>query len=343
MNNIILTLAIAFSLQGCSQEKKEINKNAMNTKYPKINSNNIEQKLFESVQNYPTEPMYYMRLAKSNCVIEVLVNDFPIYKSYELSNLATPWEINHAILKNGEQKLTYRLYPIGNLIAETYDSYENGKAIVEKTITTLTDLTAVSINIIKMDKKKGQKLEDEEVVMEHSSATKEGKFIASGKPYYEYTFTFNAQVPYENEGWSKGQDLRKLDPKLLEKKAVEFYQEYGKLFEKKDKSLLASLNFGHEKRNAIAYYKNQKDIKELWDEYLYGLKINNVKVLPIENYSMVFFGDGKIVFLLLNSLKESYRGGGALIIDSDEAIDMPGIYLYLPEGKRLEDGLYMID
>ncbi|MEA9413738.1 hypothetical protein [Flavobacterium sp. PL02] len=337
MRKLLVLFGILTVVFACGQEKKQpINAKIMNIQYPEINANNFEQKLVESVKRYVKEPMYYMRINKSNCVVEVLVNDYPVHRDYELSNYATPLEINHVILKSGEQTFTYRLYPVGNLIKEEYG--EGG------TVTTLTDNTAISISIIKMDNGSEKTLEDEEVVMKHTSLTDaKGRFIASGKPYYEFTFTFNAQVPYVNEGWSKGQDLTKLDQKLLEQKAVEFYKEYGKIYETKDADLQAKLNFGKEKRTAIALYRKLSDIDELWKEYLSDLNESNIKVLPVENYKIVFFGDKRIIFLLSNSLKLGSRGYSALTIDSDESTLMPGIYLYLPEGKKLEDGLYMIN
>ncbi|WP_409417821.1 hypothetical protein [Flavobacterium sp. PS2] len=342
MKKTFLTLMLATLVIACGQEKKQpINTKIMNIQYPEINANNFEQKLAASVKHYEKEPMYYMRINKSNCVVEVLVNDYKIYKDYELSNLATPEEINHAILKSGEQTLTYRLYPVGDLIKEEYG--EGG------TVTTLTDNTAIAISIIKMDSNSEKTLEDEEVIIKHVSLTDaKGRFIASGKPYYEFTFSFNAQVPYVNEGWSKGQDLSKLDQKVLEQKAVEFYKEYGKIYENKEVDLQAKLNFGREKRAAIALYKKLSDIDGLWEEYLVDFNKKNIKTQPIDNYKKIFFGNGRIVFLLYQSLEYPYRGGGALRVDyidkdGDEAVFMPNISLYLPEGKKLEDGLYMIN
>ncbi|MEA9413737.1 hypothetical protein [Flavobacterium sp. PL02] len=341
MRKLLVLFGILTVVFACGQEKKQINAKIMNIQYPEINANNFEQKLAASVKHYEKEPLYYMRINKSNCVVEVLVNDYPVHKDYELSNYATPLAINRAILKSGEQTLTYRLYPVGNLIKEEYG--EGG------TVTTLTDNTAIAISIIKMDNNSEKTLEDEEVIIKHISLSDaKGRFIASGKPYYEFTFTFNAQVPYVNEGWSKGQDLSKLDQKLLEAKAVEFYKEYGKIYEMKDADLLAKVSYGLEKRNSIASYKKLYDINGLWKEYLADFDEKNIKVLPIENFRMVSFGDDKVVFLLLNSLSYTYRGGGALRIeyidkDGDESTLMPGIYLYLPEGKKLEDGLYMIN
>ncbi|WP_409417822.1 hypothetical protein [Flavobacterium sp. PS2] len=341
MRKLLVLFGILTVVFACGQEKKPINTKIMNIQYPEINANNFEQKLVASVKHYEKEPLYYMRINKSNCVVEVLVNDYPVHDDYELSNYATPLAINRAILKSGEQTLTYRLYPVGDLIKEEYGEGD--------TVTKLTDNTAISISIIKMDNGSEKTLEDEEVVMKHTSLTDDkGRFIASGKPYYEFTFKFNAQVPYANEGWSKGQDLSKLDQKLLEAKAVEFYKEYGKIYENKDSDLLAKLSFGEEKRNSIASYKKLSDIDELWKEYIKRLNYNSIQLQPIENYRKAFFGNGKIIFLMLNSLEYPYRGSGALRVDyidkdGDEAVLIPDISLYLPEGKKLEDGLYMIN
>jgi hypothetical protein len=337
MKKILVTLILSTLFVACGQEKKEsTNNKIMNTQYPDINAANFEQKLLESVKHFEQEPMYYMRINKSNCLLEVLVNDYPIHKDYKLSNYATPLDINRGILKSGEQKLTYRLYPIGDLIKEEYG--EGDSSI------TLTDNTSISISIIKMDGKGGQTLEDEQLVMKHNNLTdSKVHFIASGKPYYEFTFNFKAEVPYVNEGWSKGQYLTKLDQKVLEQKTLEFYKEYASVYENKNVDLLAKLKFGTERRNAVALYKKEPGIKELWKELLTDIKANNTKIQPIENYKMVFFGDGKIVFLLTNSLKSEYRGLGALVIDNDDSTLMPGVFLYLPEGKELEDGLYMVN
>ena len=325
----------------CGQEKKQsINTKIMNIQYPEINANNFEQRISNAVNHYEKEPMYYMRINKINCLVEILVNDYPVHNDYELSNYATPLLINRAILKSGEQKLTYRLYPIGNLIKEEYGEGD--------TVTTLTNNTSISISIIKMDNNGEKRLEDEEVVIKHISLNDaKGNFIASGKPYYEFTFNFNADVPYQNEGWSTGQDLKKLDQKLLERKAVEFYQEYAEIYKNKDTDLLAKLKFGTEKRNAIASYKRLSDINKLWKEYISDLNEEKIVTQPIENYKLTFLGNGRIIFLLYKSLEYPYRGGGALRVDytdkdGDEAVFMPNICLYLPEGEKLEDGLYMM-
>ena len=340
MKKLFFLIGILVFVFACGQEKKHIiNTNVINTNYPDINAQNIEQRLSNAVKHYDKEPMYYMRINKMNCLVEILINDYPVHNDYELSNYATPLEINHAILKSGEQKLMYRLYPIGNLLKE-----EHGEG---DTVTTLTNGTLITISIIKMDNNGQKRLEDEEIVIKHTSLNDaKGNFIAAGKPYYEFTFSFYAQVPYENEGWTKGQDLTRLDQKILEQKAVEFYNEYGEIYKNKNADLQAKLSFGREKRNSIALYKRHSNISNLWKEYLADLDENYLKPQPIENYKLTFFGNNRIVFLSYKSIEYPYRGGGALRVDyidkdGDEAVFMPNICLYLPEGKKIDDGLYM--
>ena len=179
MKKIIATLMFTVLFTACGQEKKNtIKTKIMNIQYPDVNANNFEQRISNAVKHYEKEPMYYMRINKINCLVEILVNDYPVHNDYELSNYATPLLINRAILKSGEQKLTYRLYPIGNLIKEEYGEGD--------TVTTLTNNTSISISIIKMDNNGEKRLEDEEVVIKHISLNDaKGNFIASGKPYYE--------------------------------------------------------------------------------------------------------------------------------------------------------------
>ena len=343
--SLILFFAIIIVF-ACVQEKKSAiisDKEKISImQNPDINAQNFVSKLTEKVKHYPKEPIYYIRLGKENCVIEVLVNDLPIHEDYELSNYATPIRINRGILRSGKQKLTYRLYPTGDLMKESYGGDE-------ATITTLTDLTSVSIKIIQMDNNGEQKLKDEVVIMQHSSLNDDsGKFIASGKAYYEYTFEFQAEVPYDIKGWANGQDLTKLDQKLLEKKALEFHQNYQKIYENVDADALAKSNFGLEAIISQAYYKSEKENINLWNEYLTFLKTKNKKFIDATHYKKDFFGDGKIVALKQKFLEYPYRGLGIFFFEylDDENIESYyslNIYLYLPQGKKLEDGLYMIE
>lgn len=40
-----------------------------------INNNNYSEKVYESIKHYDKEPIYYFRVNKQNCLIEIKVND----------------------------------------------------------------------------------------------------------------------------------------------------------------------------------------------------------------------------------------------------------------------------
>ncbi|WFO16784.1 hypothetical protein M601_003010 [Cellulophaga baltica 4] len=151
LDKLVLLTVGFFTLLGCAQQPKGLKTTtALPTAIEDINSENIVAAITTKVKQYDEEPLYYLRIGKENCIIEVLVNDMPVYKSYELSNLASPLEINHNILKSGTQTVTVRMYPVGDLIKEAYEYGE--------TITQLGNASNVSIKVIKLDKKRSHGL-----------------------------------------------------------------------------------------------------------------------------------------------------------------------------------------
>lgn len=70
-------------------------------------------------------------------------------------------------------------------------------------------------------------------------------------------------------------------------------------------------------------------------------------MLPLKDYKMVFYGDGKAVALEQNSMIIQLRGYSALGAKYKTEMgstlgDMSQLILYLPPGKNLEDGLEII-
>lgn len=171
-----------------------------------ITKDNYVSEMMKRIKRYPSEPIYYLRINKQNCLIEILVNDVRQLTDYELSNYVTPDEIAGLILKSGKQSVTVRMYPVEDLINESL-----GKE--GPPIDTLMDNSSVAISVIRLDNNSPKGLNDEVVVTKNLSPSKDGRFLGAGLPFYEYSFTFQAEVPYELEGWTKGQDLRKLDQK----------------------------------------------------------------------------------------------------------------------------------
>lgn len=339
---IIAVLIGLLSLTACSQQTKTELKNPDMTNN-KLNSDNYVETMLKEIKHYPQEPYYYIYIENSLCIYEVLVNDVPMVKNYEYGEYATPFYINDAILKSGVQKITYRLYP-----APAEYNGENGDKFSKN--------TSFAIEVFVNDKAKKLPLGEEKLIKRENAARntvmlgkdkdiKEEWFVAEGKDYYEASFTFDAQVPYEIEGWSKGQDLRKFDQKELQNAVVNFYKKQWNIYNAKDKDAMFSYLYKKERGVRQSHYYNKERLEKVLKEYLEPFSIKTYKPEPLENYKMVFYGDGKIVALEQTSMDVRLRGEGALwglSNDEDENAYFHYRYLYLPEGKKLEDGLEVI-
>ena len=340
---IVITLLVLCTLHSCAQKNSNNhNNNNNNVNHSKmhtnITSNNIVEKITAKVKHYKKEPRYFIRPTQTNCVFEVFVNGILVYEEYKLEQLASPKSINHAILESGPQTITVRMYPIGNLIAETYGS--------GNPVNTLQRNSNVTVKVVKYDAFNiSDDLEDEIVVIEDKSPTnKTNEFVGDGLPYYEFTFGFNAKVPYKMEGWSKGEDLTKFNKEELEEAVVNFYKNYQNIYKNKDEDLLAKLFFGNYFVFSQAKYYNKKDIQEVWDEVTGNLYHKNKEYQPFNNYVMNFYGNNKLVALRHPSLEpvdSRLRGNSAFwykhIVGNQIMVFFPGIFLHIPKGGTLKD------
>lgn len=174
------------------------------------------------------------------CVYEIWVNDLPVHQNYEYQQLGTPIYINRAVLKSGRQKVTYRLYPAPKEF--------NGKNGDTFSPNTTFDVTVYQQDFKRPDADteqlvKEDKLHTQERQVGESEIAKVKEFVGKGQKYYEHTFYFDATVPYEIEGWSKGQDLRKLNPDVLKQAVVKYYNLRKRMVENKDKDGIAKQMF----------------------------------------------------------------------------------------------------
>lgn len=335
MKNLILITGLLISLLGCFQEKKQENMNA------EITADNIIEKISKQVKHYSREPVYQVYVNNSLCLYELLINDLPVGKTFKYEQRATPFHINFSILKSGKQRITLRLYPAP---AE----YNSGKE-------TFSPNTKCSLLVRCFDNK--NKKADGVEVAQFSLPTETRmagerndveikEFEGEGKKYYEATFYFDASVPYENEGWSNGQDLTKLDQKLLEKEVIEIYDLRKKIVEQKDFNMIAKQIYLPLKEQYISEYQTKDYIQKAWEEYVLIYENNSYKFQPFKEYNIQFFGNKKIICLRQlsqdNRLREKSALWGLYKEDDYTMADFHNLYLYLPQGKKLEDGLEVI-
>ncbi len=164
-------------------------------------------------------------------------------------------------------------------------------------------------------------------------------------PSYEQEWEVQAdKIPYKLEGWRDGQDLSKMDKKQLEKKV--------KLFYEKSRVILNSGNFESWKKITakrfaeFTVYKyldeqDQLDYLALTKEDVEQYAKNTM--IPLENYSMKIYADGKVVALEKNIHTKEYNNDDMLDIYSWSALISKGevsgasdypILLYLPQGSK---------
>lgn len=325
------------SLLGCKKEMKqndnikEMNIDQFIPQESKdINKNNFAEKINSQIKHYHKEPIYYLRIYKQNCLIRTYVNNINLYDDYELSNVITPIEVGN-ILKSGQQTVTVKMYPVGDLINKDL-GLEN-----QPPSTKLSDKAKIDISVVMLDNKSKKGFDDEKVITTQISPKE-----AAGKTFYEFSFTFNAEVPYEFEGWTKGQDLRKLDQELVRKKAIEFYQMCGKIFEKNEVDSWLKLSHISDMRIMASSFVDKQYLDELVEEYNRDLQ-RDYKIQALGNFEIEYMGDGKLLRLITESKHPKLRGGGALLLDyGKKGVYQPGITLYLPEGRDLATQGFMM-
>lgn len=288
-----------------------------------ISYSNYYDQLVKAVQHYPEEPVYMVYVNNEQCYYEILVNDIPIGRYFNQGKRMSPYYINENILQSGKQTLTYRIYP------ET-----------ERGMMTLGDYTSIGIDIGVIDQKKGFKASNMDTVMVHQSLkTADGKhFVASGKDYYEYTFEFEAKVPYHEIGLAKSKDLRKMDQKELLHKTEEAYHYLTELIQNKEKDQFARLNFNAALRQYRNGYEGEDMIKDGFTVIQDWFYDNTIKINPLKDYSLQYYGNGRLVSLVLNNKEKLYRNRSGLnadYIDEEgyEAVQFFRVLLYIPEGK----------
>ncbi len=297
----------------CAQDHKK-NKTMKNRPINKI------YELHKQKIDYPSMPQYFVEGYQSGCFYEVYINGLLVFKHYEnvgLMNHATP--INSRILKSGPQKVTIKLFPLGKIDGKEY--------------TTIDADDSFRLKIFKRDKKQPYEAGAYDIVKEHYAT------LTDGLPYYEETFIFEAEVPYELKGWSESQILTDIDKDKLEKEILAFYKEYGQILEKRDEKKWVDIVIQSEKEEIhSADFFDKEKIKLRIDDFTNTFDNEDIEIKPLDKYKIIFSGDGKVV-----SLQSTERRGKSAF-SFIENIDYQGerqkvrtsrfIYLHKPKGSN---------
>ncbi|OCA75661.1 hypothetical protein BBI00_04515 [Chryseobacterium arthrosphaerae] len=164
-------------------------------------------------------------------------------------------------------------------------------------------------------------------------------------PYFEQEWEVEVkELPYDLEGWSKGQDLSKMDKKELEKKVVDFHEKVREVLNQGNGDKWAALTKTRAKETASFYYSsNEQYEKSVNENKLSVEKYCTNNMVPLEDYELKLYAQGKLVTLerknhtmeFNNKSPLDIKGWGALIRKGQKsgAADYR-ILLYLPQGSN---------
>ena len=254
---------------------------------------------------------------------ELYINDILAVSRSRGSNAAI--DINPYVLKNGKYKIKLRLLPYWHLNETTVSKsdIENARLFFGSYI---------------RNKETNEILNYKADVALPIVAPKEDV------PYFEQEWEVEiTDLPYELEGWSKGQDLRKWDKKELEKKVVAFHQRARKILNEGNSEAWLKLIQKRFDEVCIFDYLSEKrigkdleEIKEDVEEYSKGTMI------PLEDYELKLYAEGKLVTLERKTHTKEFNNYSPLDIKGWSPLISKGttygaapypILLYLPQGS----------
>ena len=241
-----------------------------------FNCHNAQKKI--ETQQIPLEKQITYGISLSMRVpYELYINDIKADCDYVGANSGV--DMNPYILKNGKYKVKLRIFP----------AFKAGeKLIASKDIKN----SNISFGSYIRNRETDEILNYEDKPLSITAPTID-------VPYFEQEWEVEiTDLPYELEGWSKGQDLRKWDKKELEKKVVAFHQRTRKILNEGNSEAWLKLIQKRFDEVCIFDYLSEKriekdleEIKEDVEEYSKGTMI------PLEDYELKPYAEGKLVTL----------------------------------------------
>ena len=287
-----------------------------------FNCHNAQKKM--ETQQIPLEKQItYMIDLTLKTPHELYINDILAVSRSRGSNAAI--DINPYVLKNGKYKIKLRLLPYWHLNETTVSKsdIENARLFFGSYI---------------------RNKETDEILNYKADVALPIVAPKEDVPYFEQEWDVElTELPYELEGWSKGQDLRKWDKKELEKKVVAFHQRARKILNEGNSEAWLKLIQKRFDEVCIFDYLSEKriekdleEIKEDVEEYSKGTMI------PLEDYELKLYAEGKLVTLERKTHTKEFNNYSPLDIKGWSPLISKGttygaapypILLYLPQGS----------
>ncbi|WP_454983566.1 hypothetical protein [Capnocytophaga sputigena] len=286
-----------------------------------FNCHNAQNTGEMKIQQIPLEKQITYIIALSMRVpYELYINDIKADCDYVGANSGV--DMNPYILKNGKYKVKLRIFP----------AFKAGeKLIASKDIKN----SNISFGSYIRNKETDEILNYEDKLLPITAPTID-------VPYFEQEWEVEiTDLPYELEGWSKGQDLRKWDKKELEKKVVAYYQKLWKMLNDGDGERFMKLWEKADDENAI--YDYDTEIDEANRSEIADIKKHCVnRMIPLEDYEMKLYAEGRLVCLERKTHTREFNNYFPLDLKGWSPLVRKGqvrggaefpVKLYLPQGS----------
>ena len=246
-----------------------INSCAQNVNFEKMEE--IRKEMEKTFNPNVNKNYYALSLSSNGCNFEILVNDVPVYRYFEMGGATGMYPLNSKILKSGEQRIKVKLYPV--------------KGHEEKGINGEKPLL-LTLKYIE-DPKHGL----------HDFIELLSDFIPRiepGIPYFEYETTFGAQVPYDLEEVENCIDLRDIPD--IKELMIRKYTEYGNMIINNDFQQLSDVLAYKNARISFSLYSTTAGMAAEMDEMFEKMKKYD-RISSMDNYVVRFYGDGRFAIL----------------------------------------------
>ncbi|WP_254424748.1 hypothetical protein [Capnocytophaga sp. oral taxon 878] len=285
-----------------------------------FNCHNAQKKI--ETQQIPLEKQITYGISLSMRVpYELYINDIKADCDYVGGNSGV--NMNPYILKNGKYKVKLRIFP----------AFKAGKKLIE-----FDDIekSNISFGSYIRNRETDEILNYEDKLLPITAPTID-------VPYFEQEWDVElTELPYELEGWSKGQDFRKWDKKELEKKVVAYYQKLWKMLNDGDGERFMKLWEKADDENAI--YDYDTEIDEANKSEIADIKKHCVnRMIPLEDYEMKLYAEGRLVCLERKTHTREFNNYFPLDLKGWSPLVRKGqvrggaefpVKLYLPEGSN---------
>ena len=286
-----------------------------------FNCHNAQNKM--KIQQIPLEKQItYMIDITTNIPVIVYVNDI---KASELNMpLGTAIDLNPYVLKNGKCKIKLQIFPL----------FRRGDTLV-----TVENIMRCNLFFGSYIRNK----ETDEILNYKADVALPIVAPKEDVPYFEQEWDVElTELPYELEGWSKGQDLRKWDKKELEKKVVAYYQKLWHILNNGEGERYMDL--WKQADQELMFYDYETDYDSIYKEESEEIKKNCTdNMIYLEDYEMKLYAEGKLVCLERKTHTREFNNYSPLDIKGwsplirkgrkSGAEDFP-VKLYLPEGSN---------